>query len=568
MSDDEGIGDSRRAIAGLSPSRVTNQYFTPHESGRLPYDRLSMIKKPLKTPRRHSRSTGAEVVHNPELVFGIVGPIGVDIDEVVGGLSRALTDVGYHPAPIHLTDLIEDKRIKVKRDFSTYYNRYHSLIAYANAYRNLAKNAAAMAGVAIAKIRELRAERTRSEVTPARGTAYIVRQFKRPEEIELMRQVYGRKFIQVSVFGSSADRRRIMMEKIRRYESSPKTDAECERQAIDLIDTDHNQKDDVNGQRIADVFHLGDVFVDGIAPEQANETIRRFIRAFFGDTKASPNKDEYGLYVAAAAALRSADLSRQVGAAIFSKRGEIISIGCNEVPKAGGDAYWTDDVPPIFRDIEIGVDANQDRKTEIVHDLVIRMGQEGFLSNTIARLKDPEKVATLLSNPALKESQIMDIIEFGRMIHAEMLAISDAARLGRPIKTATLYCTTFPCHLCAKHIVAAGLDRVVFLEPYPKSYAQKLHGDSITFETDIPGKVLFQPFMGISPRRFRDIFEKRNPRKDEVGRAKEWYEERPAPLVEDRSPAYIANEEPSIYIALRGLRRKRRTREAASAAAA
>lgn len=454
-----------------------------------------MMKKALNTPVNRSRTTGAQVVHNPELVFGIVGPIGVDIDAVMESLSKALRDVGYDPNTIHLTDLVEDRRIKVKRDISTYYNRYRSLIEYANAYRKLAKSAAAMAGVAIVKIRELRAQATTSSTTPARGTAYIIRQFKRPEEIELMRQVYGRKFVQVSVFGSATDRRRVMMEKIRRYEVSPKTDAECELQAINLIDIDHNQKDDVNGQRIADVFHLGDVFVDGIDPKKATDTIERFIKALFGDTKASPNKDEYGLYIAAAASLRSADLSRQVGAAIFSKQGEIISIGCNEVPKAGGGTYWIDDVSPIFRDIEVGVDANQDRKTEIVYDLVVRMGQEGFLSSAIIKLKTPQKqVEALLTNAALKDSQIMDIIEFGRMIHAEMLAISDAARLGRATKGATLYCTTFPCHLCAKHIVAAGIERVVFLEPYPKSYAQKLHSDSITFETDDAERVLFQPF--------------------------------------------------------------------------
>jgi deoxycytidylate deaminase len=528
-----------------------------------------MIKKTLGTSYPRSRSIGAQVVHNPELVFGIVGPIGVDIDAVIESICKTLEDVEYQPAPIHLTDLVEDRRIKVKRDFSTYYSRYYSLIEYANAYRKLAKSAAAMAGVAIVKIRELRAATTGSVTTPARGTAYIVRQFKRPEEIDLMRQVYGQKFIQVSVFGSATDRRRVMMEKIRRFEASPKTDAECERQAIDLINIDHNQKDDSNGQRVSDVFHLGDVFVDGIDPKRANETIRRFIKAFFGDTKASPNKDEYGLYIAAAASLRSADLSRQVGAAIFSDKGEIISIGCNEVPKAGGGTYWIDDEPPIFRDIEVGVDANQDRKTEIIYDLVIRMSQEGFLSNTMARLKSPQKqVAALLSKASLRDSQIMDIIEFGRMIHAEMLAISDAARLGRATKDATLYCTTFPCHLCAKHIVAAGIDRVVFLEPYPKSYAQKLHGDSITFETDIPAKVLFQPFMGISPRRYRDVFEKRTPRKDSTGKAKEWYETRPIPLVEDRSPAYIANEEPSVYVALKGLRKARHTRGAAQATAA
>src|SRR5262249_44333089 len=172
------------------------------------------------------------IVHNPELVFGIVGPIGVDIDAVIQALCKALTDVGYRPFSIHLTALIEDRRIRVKRDFRTYYARYRSLIEYANAYRKLAKSAAALAGIAIAKIRELRAKVTGLDTTPARGSAYVVRQFKRPEEIELMRRVYGRKFIQVSVFGSATDRRRVLMEKIRRYESSPKSDTDCERQAI------------------------------------------------------------------------------------------------------------------------------------------------------------------------------------------------------------------------------------------------------------------------------------------------------------------------------------------------
>jgi deoxycytidylate deaminase len=501
-------------------------------------------------------------IHDPEIVFGIVGPIGVDMDAVVEGLSRSLRGVKYEPEPIHLTDLIRDKRIKVKLDFSTYFLRYKSLIKYANAYRRYAKNAAALAGIAIMQIRALRARRSSLETSPARGTAYIVRQFKRPEEIDMMRRVYGRKFIQVSVYGSAIERRQVLMDKIRRFDASPKSDADCEAQAIELIDIDHNEVEDKDGQRISDVFHLGDVFVSGIDKATAHATIDRFIRAFFGDTKSAPNKEEYGLYIASAAALRSADLSRQVGAAIFSPLGEVVALGCNEVPKAGGGTYWIDDTTPIFRDVDIGSDANHDRKNEIFYDLVERLSKGSFLSKSLSNVKSPQKqVDLLLANPRIKDAQMMDIIEFGRMIHAEMSAISDAARLGRPTKGATLFCTTFPCHLCAKHIVAAGIDRVVFLEPYPKSYSQKLHGDSITFETNIPNKVYFQPFIGISPRRYRDIFEKRK-RKDKKGRAIEWYEGKPAPLIEDRSAAYIENEEPSAYVALKFL--KRRTRQAAS----
>ncbi|MEJ7655371.1 MAG: deaminase [Chloroflexia bacterium] len=46
-------------------------------------------------------------------------------------------------------------------------------------------------------------------------------------------------------------------------------------------------------------------------------------------------------------------------------------------------------------------------------------------------------------------------------MHAEMSALLDAGRRGVPVQGATLYTTTFPCHNCARHIVGAGIDRVV-----------------------------------------------------------------------------------------------------------
>jgi deoxycytidylate deaminase len=296
-----------------------------------------MVKNLFRTSRRNHSITGT--VKNPELVFGIVGPIGVNIDAVMDALSKSLSEVQYIVEPIHLTDLIRSRRIRKKLDFSSYYSRYQSLIAYANEFRRLAGDAAALAGVAIFRIRQLRSQATKKADVPALGKAYIIRQFKRAEEIALMRSVYGRKFIQVSVFGSAQDRRSVLINKIQHHDSSPKTDAECERQAIDLINIDHNQKDEEHGQRLSEAFHLGDVFVDGIDPAKAEKTINRFIKALFGSNSESPSKDEYGLYIAAAASLRSVDLSRQVGAAIFTSTAEIISMGCNEVPKAGGGTY-------------------------------------------------------------------------------------------------------------------------------------------------------------------------------------------------------------------------------------
>lgn len=495
------------------------------------------------------------VVDNPELIVGLVGPIGVDLDAISAYLEKSLRAVGYDVEKIHLTRLMGDMFPHWSVDDETYSARYHSLIANADRLRREVNNHAVLSCMAISEIRRLRQERyneidqKEARKLPILGTAYIIRQFKREEEISLLRQVYGRKFIQISVFSDKDERQRQIIKKIKEYGTGIISDSEAEKQAIDLIEKDYNESSDDYGQRVSDVFHLGDVFVRGHANKDSEATVDRFIQAFFGHNGYSPTKTEYGMYAAAGAALRSLDLSRQVGAAVFSERGEIITLGCNEVPKPFGGTYWCDDPGEQHRDFEEGVDGNHNRKIKVVHDLVERLGALGYLSDSLMQIGSAAKqVRKIMSEPGIADSRVMDLIEFGRIIHAEMSAITDAARLGKSLSESILYCTTFPCHMCAKHIVSAGIHRVVFLEPYPKSHAKDLHSDSITFSpAETNEKVLFEPFIGISPRRYRDIFEKKR-RKDSLGKATPWNAGKPVPRIEDRSSSYIDNEEPAISL--------------------
>lgn len=415
-----------------------------------------------------------------------------------------------------------------------------------------------LARLSVSKIRDERKRLTGSYNDPKLGSAYIIRQFKRKSEIELMRSTYGRKFIQISIYMDESHRREYLKKKIVEHVSSPANDTEIEKQAIELIRIDGNE-DSAFGQEVSDVFHRGDVFVDCQRKANVESSLRRFIRALFGHNGISPTKMEYGMYAAAGAALRSIDLSRQVGAAIFSEQGEIITLGCNEVPKAFGGTYWEGESYEPHRDFEEGLDANQLRKLIVVKDFIDRLDKEGLLlSKYRAKNKSNALFDQIVKSDNFKESKIMDIIEFGRMIHAEMSAITDAARTGKRLKDSILFSTTFPCHMCAKHIVSSGIKRLVFLEPYPKSYAQKLHYDSITFEeSEAHEKVLFEPFLGISPRRYRDIFEK-GKRKDNKGKSMDWCEGRPTPRIEDRSSSYIENEdENGIPVGLSHRKRKK-----------
>lgn len=55
-------------------------------------------------------------------------------------------------------------------------------------------------------------------------------------------------------------------------------------------------------------------------------------------------------------------------------------------------------------------------------------------------------------------------------IHAEMNAVLWAARKGNSIEWGTLYCTLEPCLNCAKHMVAAGITRIVYIDKYKHHY--------------------------------------------------------------------------------------------------
>jgi dCMP deaminase len=56
--------------------------------------------------------------------------------------------------------------------------------------------------------------------------------------------------------------------------------------------------------------------------------------------------------------------------------------------------------------------------------------------------------------------------ELCRGVHAEQNAVIQAAYFGVSIKDAAMYTTNFPCVLCSKIIVNAGIKEVVYKDEY------------------------------------------------------------------------------------------------------
>src|SRR5262245_4153854 len=301
---------------------------------------------------------------------------------IIEVLSTELGRQKYFSSTIRVTKIMQDVPSNTTIVKKQYMNSIKSRINYADDLCERLSRADALAAITITAIQAERERQNSKQAEeegrtlsdddiqkPIDGHAFIIRQFKRPDEIHLMRQVYGKLFFQISAYASPVDRETLLKKKIKDslYGAIEDSDALC--QAIQLMAIDYSETDKKYGQKIRETFPLGDVFVDGVNRPNCEVMLSRFINLIFGDNSITPTHDEYGIYVAKSASLRSCDLSRQVGAAIFRPSGEVISLGCNEVPKFGGGTYFCGD-DPDFRDFALGEDPNERIKREILYQLI------------------------------------------------------------------------------------------------------------------------------------------------------------------------------------------------------
>jgi deoxycytidylate deaminase len=249
-----------------------------------------------------------------------------------------------------------------------------------------------MARIALRAIGDARETITHSRLLlPSTPTAYIIRQLKRPDEVSLLRKVYGRQFVLVSAYGPIEKRQQLLEHRLRHSLIPASPHHEIIGKATELIDKDAREDGEDLGQNVRETFHLADVFIDGLVRNEMDKKLGRFVQALFGKTDISPNKAEYGMYAAKSAALRSADLSRQVGAAIFSDDGEVLTQGCNEVPKAFGGTYW-DTETPDYRDVKLRSDPNEVIKKELLRELFDRMERGGLLPDEAKKAGSPAEM--------------------------------------------------------------------------------------------------------------------------------------------------------------------------------
>jgi len=494
-----------------------------------------------------------------ELIFALVGAIGTDLDSVSKELETSLKRVNFNLRSIRVIELMHGlKKWKTCHRFPED-KRYNKHMDAGNEFRLATERYDALALLAIGQIRDHREKITGDPNKSAPRQAYLLRSLKNPKEAQTLRRIYNSRFNLIAAYSPRDQRLQCLAQSIAESYHAYHSD-EYRAKAESLMQRDEVESDKAFGQNVSTTFPQADVFINASDRTEIKKSIDRFLELLFGNTFHTPTREEYGMFHAQAAALRSSTLSRQVGSIISTEDGDLIAAGCNEVPKAQGGLYWAGDTPDQ-RDFRLGYDTSTRRKKNLLADILKRLQDEKWLKSDKST-KDIDKLIDEAvaghSSPLIPGAQIMNVLAFGRAVHAEMAALMDAARRGISVKGCLLYTTTFPCHDCARHIVAAGIQKVIYIEPYPQSLAQDLHYDSIIVDSlpEGDGRVKFKPFVGIAPRRYMDLFTMTK-RKEDNGSTLNWDQTKAKPRLSGVATSYLVPEAQETSQFIRTLKTKK-----------
>lgn len=465
--------------------------------------KLKAVVKPSSERNTNEEEKKIEGTVSPEIVIALCGPLGTPLHSIANIFKELLesSDYAYTSInPIKLSDLIrENAKIPDEKSIE-------KLIDAGNTLRK-EKGNSILAKLAVQKI-SLAREKDQQDFNEKIGatendaivptvtirSCHIIDSIKHIDELKLLKSIYGDLLHVVGVY-SPINERIQQIERIKHPNDK----------LHELIDRDSGEEI-ASGQRVSDTFPLSDFFmrVDSGTDSQKKDRVKRFLDLMLGTQVITPTPNERAMYSAYSAARNSACLSRQVGAAITSSDGSIISTGWNDVPKPLGGLYenegnliskdsdhrcWNIDGGQCFNDIE---------KNKISENIINKLVKNNIISDE----KKQDAFRIIRSDTELKT-----LIEFSRAVHAEMHALLNAGSTnGEQIKGGKIFVTTYPCHACARHIVASGISEIYFLEPYRKSLATKLHSDSLTEKEDENKKVKIIPFDGVAPSRYLDFF--------------------------------------------------------------
>lgn len=239
-----------------------------------------------------------------------------------------------------------------------------------------------------------------------------------------------------------------------------------------------------------------------------------------------PSSNETLMTMAYAESQRSSCLKRKVGAIIaeinhlhfsnvldnkISESVNVISSGHNEVPLGGIPCAFNTEYEKCYRDY---LQEEQAKKIKFCP----HCGKAINLSSQRCRNCNNEIKSFVKVCPKCKDEVDVDykcpacekkvfkeyllsggkLLDMCKALHAEEHALLSLKKYsGESSQNLVLYTTTFPCNLCANKIVAAGIKKVVYADPYQMKEAIKILA---------AGKVKIEKFEGIKSSAYFKLY--------------------------------------------------------------
>jgi deoxycytidylate deaminase len=277
------------------------------------------------------------------------------------------------------------------------------------------------------------------------------------------------------------------------------------------------------GQQVKKCNYLSDIIINNNYnfPQKATKARRQFIDEIYNKYISLiqlkkkglitpdnlPTNDETMMTMAYAQSRKSSCLKRKVGALIVSVENEqsgndydrsiqenvhILSSGYNEVPMGSVPCIFNKEYEMCYRDflqekqakginycpscgkkIKLPKITCKTQNCKFECDEFIKACPE--CKNELDVKYICPKCHTDVFKKYLTSVSNGKLLDMCRALHAEEHALLHLTKIiGQTSNNLVLYTTTYPCNLCANKIVAAGITKVVYADPYPMKEAKNI----------------------------------------------------------------------------------------------
>lgn len=313
----------------------------------------------------------------------------------------------------------------------------------------------------------------------------VIECFRNPVEIEVFRNQYPH-FYLIALYAPLKSR-----------ENRKKIDS------FSLIDNRDQGEQEEFGQQVVKCVQDADIILDNSVEWSTTDKVDEFFEKLRNHERIlevpfrSPTREELSMHLAYSTRLLSDCIGRQVGAVITDENFRVLSTGYNCPPQASETCL--DLYQECFR---------KKKKREMLSGLAKKVSGCPFCLNKFTGEEKPTNGTFICPYCKKNIGEVFSPgkeLDYCRALHAEENAILSnpytADLFYKKDKSLILFTSTFPCMLCAKKIANSGIQKVVFVEPYPMPEAYEILKDN---------KVKVKAFEGVKSLKFNWIFRKRD----------------------------------------------------------